>query len=178
MTEYYKVVNEELKSITVDFVYGSHSGKCVQYRVGEFVYPSVIGDGLFVFNSLKSAINTIKYNGWKSANPKIFKCEVEGILERDVSKYPDGTVLVYGVKLIEEVKEENVINHGDIYVINNQNKYIFLRKGENWSCENIEDVGYFGTAKTWPKNLTVDFILNGFFNVSKMKFVANINDLV
>ena len=129
MKTYYKVVTPTLRSAMTS-MWSSKEELIIEYKVGEWVYPKVLGTYLFVFKTLQNAKDFIHECGISSYY--IYKClgvnehKILGMcpgiygdrilqaakLKRQKKKYlhlfdkeviPNGTVGVEALKLIKEI---------------------------------------------------------------------------
>jgi hypothetical protein len=132
MKKYYKVVSENLQSWVItkyDFIEVNNKRLrlIVQYKIGKFVSPNIIGSKLMIFETLEQARNfntngrifeveaknvtnrgicllTYEINYWL---PKLFKLKKQKkrYLSLDVNGFqPPGTLFADQVKLIREIK--------------------------------------------------------------------------
>lgn len=114
MPTYYKVVNEQLQSIT-------GGSDAVSYQVDKFVYPQDSKSFLFAFKTLEDAKKAIKLHQWDAlGNIKVYECECHGITDYNSLQdwYPkgvgqstlDATVFARGIKLtkLAENPENNI----------------------------------------------------------------------
>ena len=72
---YYKVVKDNLTSMTVD-----EPQYTISYKLGEWVEPQIKGSFIFIFKSLSDVRICILANGWR--NYKIYECEAKVVKTR------------------------------------------------------------------------------------------------
>lgn len=128
MNKYYKLVTPELKSICS--ISENTQALAIQYRVDEYVFANNPGSFLFVFKSFDDAR---KFKNEYSAynNCLLYECEVTGIDTQNLTKditgniryWPDGTIHVYGIKLIKEAIDISLpIKEGDLFHLTSKDK--------------------------------------------------------
>ena len=136
MQVYYKVVNEWLQSITSVIA----DNNCVDYKVGEFVYPKDNKSFLFAFKTLQDAKDAIKEYRWDlDGKVKIYECECHGITDYNSLQdwYPKGvgqstlnaTVFARGIKL---TKLKLVNNLEDNIYLQENSKFIWVECGSSY----------------------------------------------
>lgn len=122
---YYKVTTKDNESISRTLL---GSNEIVKYKINEWVFSPVPGKFLFVFNNLNDAKDFAII-----PDCKIYECEVNGFNigpQQKLDFYlqpPNGTVQVYGVKLIKEIEnEKNIIIENGQYIVCESSSHSFV----------------------------------------------------
>lgn len=97
---YYKCVNYHLESLVV----GVNPNFAVQYKIGEWVKPKMLGTKLMVFDNEKRA----KFFGTEIWSGRVYECEIiNPIQEYDLFLYFMDIRYGYSVTIIKLLKELN-----------------------------------------------------------------------
>ena len=124
-TKVYKLVSVNSAGSLVSFNNpNSKDIDCVEYKIGEFVYPKLEGSKLFAFSEKQNVVDFLNSIGYSvfSPYPKLFIAQAEDVepgkyISYDIvefwrnpdlviggGKAPEGTLYCGSIKLLEEVK--------------------------------------------------------------------------
>jgi len=126
---YYKVLTNTMESIASKYTHTPSYSHKVRYSLNTWTFPTKLGSGLFVFNTLEAAEQAIEENDWDNGGCQIFECECHGEISKDTldvdawkpshinSDIMKNSSIFLGVKLIKKVvKEDKILREGDKFI--------------------------------------------------------------
>ena len=123
-TKVYKLVSVNSAGSLVSFNNPTSKGVgCIEYKIGEFVYPKLEGSKLFAFSEKQNVVGFLNSIGYSVFSPyqklfiaqakdvepgKYISYDIVGFWRNPASsgtrKAPEGTLYCSSIKLLEEVK--------------------------------------------------------------------------